>query len=108
MLQNDRRLTVGIVVAGAIAGALLIGIAQRWRPEFEAWVAADPYRRVRLMLAALGLATSGPLLIVAGVLWRSGGGRSRGSRAAALALTVAAIVLSLILWRLGAIVPVGR
>lgn len=63
-----------------LAGAVLIALARRFRPEFEAWVRQDSSTRIRLVLVALTIFTSGPLVGLAVYLWRLGGRIVRAER----------------------------
>jgi len=69
---RSRRLAVTIVGCAAAAGALLIIVAQQFRPEFEAWLQQDLRARFRLVIAALTIATTGPVLALAAYSWDLG------------------------------------
>jgi hypothetical protein len=75
-----RRTALLVVIAAGALGALLLWIAERRRPALEAWLAEDPATRVWLLLAVLVVATSGPVLVLAGYLWRLGARARRAGR----------------------------
>jgi hypothetical protein len=123
-----RRLALMIVGAGALAGAVLITLAGELRPAFDDWVRRDLDTRVRIVMAAMVILTSGPLLGLAWYLWRlgreivqagrypppgmrvmhdtpvvSGNAAARRGRllqAAAAMLGAGAVVLAALIWRL--------
>lgn len=66
------RIGVAIVAGAALLGVFLIKMAGERQPALEAWVKQDVRARVPIVLAAVTLLTSGPVLGVAGYLWHFG------------------------------------
>jgi hypothetical protein len=128
--RAQRLAAVGLI-CGLVVGALLIIVAPRLRPEFDAWVREDPETRLRLVLAGLGFVAIAPLFAVAAYLWelsrrivRSGrypppglrlikdvpvvtgaaaAHRARLVRTAAGILMSAGLVLGFLFWRLAVV-----
>jgi hypothetical protein len=101
----NRRTAIAIVAAGTLLGVAGIWALGRLHPDLEAWVREDPVPRLRLMLAVLGALAVGPLLAMAGYLWRAGGKIARHGRLMRLLaglLGVTAALMGALLWRLGA------
>jgi hypothetical protein len=67
-----RRIALAIVGGGALLGLVLLSVADRSRPQFEAWIRQDFQTRLRITIAAMTLLTTGPLLAFAGYFWRLG------------------------------------
>ena len=67
-----RRTSLVIVGGGALLGVALIRLAGTLRPEFEAWVRQDMSFRPWMVMAVVTLLTAGPVLGLAGFLWRLG------------------------------------
>jgi hypothetical protein len=63
---------VAIVGCATVVGVVLITVARRFRLEFEAWLGQDLSTRLRLVVGALTILTSGPVLGLAGYLWHLG------------------------------------
>jgi hypothetical protein len=123
-----RRRAILLVAGGALAGTLLIAAGALFRAPLLEWLQSEP----RLLLLLMAAALSGPLLLLAAHLWSLGTrvlqarqfpppghrvirdtpvvagpaaiSRGRGLKALALVLGVAAVLLSLLLWRLGALI----
>jgi hypothetical protein len=77
---SARRASLTLIVCGAVAGlAVLVAFARYW-PAIRAWVAADPPRRVRILLAVLIAATSGPVVAFSVYVWRLGARIVRAQR----------------------------
>ena len=94
----NRRLSVVIVVIGAIVGATLIALFSANKAELRAWVEVDPRTRGRLIVYALSVAVAGPVLACSAYLWFVD--RRRVLRLAAGVLTVAALAIVFLLFRL--------
>jgi hypothetical protein len=70
-----RRRAVLLVVAGAVAGALLIAAFERARGPLRAWIRSEPgpaARRLRLLLLLSGGVLLAPLFPFAAYLWLLG------------------------------------
>ena len=70
-----RRRALLIVACATVAGLTLIALAEQYRPVLEDWVTRYPDQvrvRVKLGLATLAVAISGPLLGCAAYVWRLG------------------------------------
>jgi hypothetical protein len=128
---SGRRAAIVIIVAGVVAGVLLLAVAGRFRPQFEQWVQRDPRPRATLVITVAAVATVGPLLAAAAYLWtlahrvdRSGQypppgwqslrdigvqtgavaiRRARQVRLLASVLALAAAILTVVLWMLVAL-----
>jgi hypothetical protein len=75
-----RRMVVVVLGAGiAIAAAILL-IASRFRAPFEAWLVQDLRARTTVVFAALTIISAGPVLGMAGYLWRLGQRIARSGR----------------------------
>jgi hypothetical protein len=94
----DRRLRIVIVVLGAIVGATLIALFNTNEAELRAWVEEDPRPRARVVVSALAVAVSGPVLACSAYLWFVD--RRRMMRIVAGVLTVAALAIVFFLFRL--------
>jgi hypothetical protein len=70
--QNTRRKAIAIVGAGTLLGAVLITMADQFQPEVRAWVEQDPHVRVRVVIMALVLLTTGPALAMSAYFWHLG------------------------------------
>jgi hypothetical protein len=67
-----RRTVFVVLGAGvAIATAILL-VASRFRAPFEAWLVEDLRSRTLVVFAALTIISAGPVLGMAGYLWRLG------------------------------------
>ena len=88
-----------IVVIGGAIGAALIVAAQHYRADLEAWVREDLRTRVRLMIAALTLFTSGPLLAMAIYCWRAARTGGPILRFVAIFSGGSGLLLAWLLWR---------
>lgn len=75
-----RRAAIAIVGGGTVVGVVLIAVAKRYRPEFEAWIEEDINASVRLVVVALTVLASGPTLGLAFYLWRLGASVVRADR----------------------------
>ena len=98
-----------IVLCGAGIGALLIATAGPFRPEFEAWIQRDMAARLRLVVTALTILTSGPLIGWAGYLWHLGrrpDARAPLVRWLGMTLGLAALLLAFFLWRVVSLFPI--
>lgn len=123
-----RRAAIVIIVGGAVAGVVLLAATGHFRPQFEHWVQQDPRPRATMVIAIAAVATVGPLLAAAVYLWtlahrvdRSGqypppawqSLRDAGVQTGAVAirratqirllasvLAFAAVILTVVLWRL--------
>ena len=91
--RSNRTIALVAWCCSTIAGALLIGLAGRYRPAFELWVSADPRPRATITVAVMGALTSGPLLGLAVYFW------SRRLRPLAVLCASLAVGLALALWR---------
>ena len=69
------------------------------RDAFEAWVREDPHTRVRLIIGALTLATSGPLIGMAIYCWRVAATKGRMLRYLAVFTGGSGLLLAFLLWR---------
>lgn len=75
-------------------------------PQFEAWIRENPHERIRLVVVALALFTSAPVLVAAGYLLKSSrrlapdDSRRRVFQVSAVMLAVSALMLVFFLWRL--------
>lgn len=70
-----RRRALLLIVAGAVAGALLIAAFERARVPLRDWIQSDPgqaARRLRLLLLLSGGVLLAPLFGVAAYLWTLG------------------------------------
>jgi hypothetical protein len=88
---------------------VLIAAAGRFRPDFEAWIERDMAARVRLVMTALTILTSGPLIGFAGYLWHLGRRpypRAHLMRWLGVALGLAALLLTFFLWRVVSLFPI--
>jgi hypothetical protein len=123
-----RRTIIVVLAAGiAIAAAILL-FASRFRAPFEAWLVEDLRSRTIVVFGALTIISAGPVLGMAGYLWRLGqrvasSGRypppglrvlqdtevvdgaqairlSRAMKVFGSVLATAALVLAAFLWRL--------
>ena len=75
------RRMIGVVIGcGALAGAVLITLGTRFRPAFEAWVERDLPARLMVVVVALLILTSGPVLVLAAYFWRLGRRSIRNER----------------------------
>jgi hypothetical protein len=112
MLEPDaRRLrhAVLMVVAGTIAGAILIALLQRYQENLAAWVRQDLEPRVRLVAVAMTIVLSGPPLAIAVYLWRQDDGeRPRMNRVVAVVVAAAGAAASALLWRVVFALLAGR
>lgn len=75
-----RRLAVSLIVVGTLAGAGLITVAGSARPVLEAWVAASPESRLRVVMWLVMLSTVAPVILMAVYLWRLGSRITRARR----------------------------
>lgn len=94
----NRRLSIAIVVIGAIAGAALIALFNTNAAEIRAWVEEDPRTRTRVVLYALSVVVAGPVIACSAYLWFVD--RRRPLRILAAVLTAAALGLVFFLFRL--------
>ena len=90
-----------MIVGGAVIGAALLYIAQRFRPEFEVWLRQDPRERIRIVVIVF-VALVLPVLVLAGHLWRLAGRarRARVLRALVVMLALAGLLLIALFWRI--------
>jgi hypothetical protein len=63
---DARRISVVIIGCATVVGVVLIMDVRHFRPEFEDWLEQDFTARFRLVIAALTIITSGPVLGLAG------------------------------------------
>ena len=75
-----RRLAFSIIVVGALAGAGLLTTAGSVRPVLEAWVAANPEFRLRVVMWLVMLSTVAPVILTTVYLWRLGSRIARARR----------------------------
>jgi len=69
---HSRRAAVAIVGGGTIVGVILITVARRFRPEFEAWLKEDLSDRLIFVVVTMTILTTGPLLGLAAYVWHLG------------------------------------
>jgi hypothetical protein len=128
---SARRKAVTILVVGAIAGVTLLVVAGAVRPDLEAWLKEDLRGRSRIVLGAIAVLMAGPLLALAAYLWRlggrvvatgrfppsgtrlvrdtpvvTGGAAARAGRvlqSCAVALAAAAVLLTVFIWQIAAL-----
>jgi hypothetical protein len=103
----SRRLAVAIVLSGAVVGGALIAIAPWLQPQFQVWLEEDARTRVTMVMTAMALATSGPLLGMGVYLWRLDPRTRRGGQVlhwCGAALVVLAVLLSYALVRFATLI----
>lgn len=98
-MTRSLRLKLLIVAGGALIGTVLIALAQNYRGAFEEWIREDVRARVRLILVALTLLTSGPLIGMSVYCWRAAATRGRVLRALALFSGGSGLLLAVLIWR---------
>ena len=85
---------------------------QTLQTQLEAWIRENPHDRIRIVVVALALLTSAPVLVAAGYLWafarrlRGDETRRRIFQLCAATLAVSALMLVFFLWRLFSLLSV--
>ena len=85
-----------VIAGGALLGATLILLGNKYRPAFEGWISQDAYPRLRIAFAAVLAAFAGPMLAFAAYFWRAG---SRVVRAGRFPVPGAAVVRDTVVLR---------
>ena len=67
-----RRTVFVVLGAGVAIAAAILMVASRFRAPLEAWLVADLRERTLVVFAALTIISAGPVLAMAGYLWRLG------------------------------------
>jgi hypothetical protein len=67
-----RRTVFVVLGAGVAIAAAILLVASRFRGPFEAWLVQDLRSRTIVVFAALTVISAGPVLGLAGYLWRLG------------------------------------
>lgn len=97
------------MLCAVVAGAVALTVADRFRPELQAWVAADPRNRIRIVVGVVAVFTAGPVIAMAAYLWRFGhrlrverpdDRRGLWMQAYAAAMIAAGVLLAFVLFRL--------
>lgn len=132
---DARRTALTIVGWGAVAGVVVLGIAERLRPEFEAWLEQASSARLTIVSAGVTILVAGPLLGLAAYLLHLGqrivsaerypppglrrirdtrvltgpaaSRRGRLIQLLAIVLDMAALLLAFLLWRLMTMLGTG-
>jgi hypothetical protein len=69
---TTRRTVFVVLGAGVAIAAAILLVASRFRAPFEAWLVEDLRSRTLVVFAALTIVSAGPVLGMAGYLWRLG------------------------------------
>jgi hypothetical protein len=69
---TTRRTVFVVLGAGVAIAAAILLVASRFRAPFEAWLVEDLRSRTLIVFAALTIVSAGPVLGMAGYLWRLG------------------------------------
>ena len=67
-----RRTVLVVLAAGIAIAATILLVASRFRAPFEAWLEQDLRARTVAVFAALTIISAGPVLGLAGYVWRLG------------------------------------
>ena len=98
-MNKDTLRSVAILAAGAIIGSALIAAFEHYRADFDAWVRQDLHSRGRLVMVALIVMTSGPLLGMGIYCWRLARTKGPFLRIAGAVSGGAGLLLAVLLWR---------